>query len=237
MKYLTLFLSFSILLSSCSAQLGNILSDLGSATELSNAEVASGLKEALSIGTTKGSEALNKRDAFYMSAYKILLPDDAKKVADKLRIIPGFDKLEENMVKKINHAAEDAAIKAKPIFLNAIKQLTFADVWNILTGADNAATSFLQRTTTQALFNEFHPVITNALNQQGALDLWSSAVTKYNAIPLVKKANPDVASHVTNKALEGLFKKIANEELDIRHNFAARTTDLLKKVFAKQDKK
>ena len=192
MKYLTLFLSFSILLSSCSAQLGNILSDLGSATELSNAEVASGLKEALSIGT---------------------------------------------MVKKINHAAEDAAIKAKPIFLNAIKQLTFADVWNILTGADNAATSFLQRTTTQALFNEFHPVITNALNQQGALDLWSSAVTKYNAIPLVKKANPDVASHVTNKALEGLFKKIADEELDIRHNFAARTTDLLKKVFAKQDKK
>ncbi|MBK7467228.1 MAG: DUF4197 domain-containing protein [Saprospiraceae bacterium] len=236
MKKLSFFVGILILLSSCNAQLGNILSEIGGG-ELTNAEVASGLKEALSKGTTNGSEALSKRDAFYTSAYKILLPDDAKKVCDKLRIIPGFDKLEENMVKKVNHAAEDAAIKAKPIFLNAIKQLTFTDVWNILTGADNAATSFLQRTTTEPLFNEFKPVITNALNQQGALDLWSSAVTKYNAIPLVKKANPDVAAHVTNKALEGLFKKIAEEELDIRHNLASRTTDLLKKVFARQDKK
>lgn len=235
MKYFSFLFVIVITFSSCSAQLGDILKT--ATKQLSNDDVAMGLKEALSNGTSKGSDQLSKRDAFFMSAYKIFLPDDAKKVCDKLRIIPGFDKIEENMIKKINHAAEDAAVKAKPIFLSAIKQMSFADAWNILTGADNAATSYLQRTTTQALFNEFKPVVDNALNQQGALDLWASAVNKYNAIPLVKKANPDISSHVTNKALEGLFRKIAEEELDIRHNLLARTSDLLKRVFSQQDKK
>lgn len=114
--------------------------------------------------------------------------------------------------------------------------MTIKDAWNILKGEDNAATQYLMRTTQTALYAEFKPVITESLNKFGALDYWSSAVNKYNQIPLVKKANPDVADHVTNKALEGLFKKIAEEENDIRHNLASRTTDLLKKVFAKQDK-
>ena len=140
------------------------------------------------------------------------------------------------MVRKINYAAEDAAKKAKPIFVQAIKQITIKDAWNILRGSDNAATEYLQKTTTQALYAEFNPVITQELNQQGALDLWSSAVTSYNKIPFVKQANPDIAAYVTNKALDALFSKIAIEEKNIRNNLAARTSDLLKKVFAKQDK-
>ncbi|HRG33033.1 MAG: DUF4197 domain-containing protein [Saprospiraceae bacterium] len=228
-----IFLVFGF--SSCDAQFGKLLKQVG-LEELNTDEIAAGLKEALSKGTSKGSDQLSVKDGFYKSIYKILLPPEAKAVTDKLRLIPGFDKVEENMLEKINRAAEDAAIKAKPIFLSAIKQMTIKDAWNILKGEDNAATQYLMRTTQTALYAEFKPVITESLNKFGALDYWSSAVNKYNQIPLVKKANPDVADHVTNKALEGLFKKIAEEENDIRHNLASRTTDLLKKVFAKQDK-
>ncbi|MBK7340146.1 MAG: DUF4197 domain-containing protein [Saprospiraceae bacterium] len=220
---------------SCSGQFGNILKEVG-LEEVSTEEVAMGLKEALTSGTSKGSDQLSARDAFYKSIYKIALPQDAKNVCDKLRVIPGFTKLEDDMVRKINYAAEDAAKKAKPIFVQAIKQITIKDAWNILRGSDNAATEYLQKTTTQALYAEFNPVITQALNQQGALDLWSSAVTSYNKIPFVKQANPDIAAYVTNKALDALFSKIAIEEKNIRNNLAARTSDLLKKVFAKQDK-
>lgn len=115
--------------------------------------------------------------------------------------------------------------------------MSIADAWNILTGADNAATQYLHKTTNSALYGEFKPVIDESLQKVGALQLWSSAVTQYNKIPLVKKANPDMSDYVTQKALEGLFAKIAEEEKDIRHNFGARTSDLLRKVFAKQDKK
>jgi|JI10StandDraft_1071094.scaffolds.fasta_scaffold01936_17 hypothetical protein len=227
------FLAFGF--SSCDAQFGKLLKQVG-LEEISTDEIAAGLKEALTKGTSKGSDQLSTKDGFYKSIYKILLPQEAKAVTDKLKLIPGFDKVEENMLEKINRAAEDAAVKAKPIFISAIKQMTIKDAWNILKGEDNAATQYLIRTTQPALYDEFKPVITESLNKFGALDYWASAVNKYNQIPLVKKANPDVADHVTNKALEGLFKKIAEEENDIRHNFASRTTDLLKRVFAKQDK-
>jgi len=227
------FLAFGF--SSCDAQFGKLLKQVG-LEEISTDEIAAGLKEALTKGTSKGSDQLSAKDGFYKSIYKILLPQEAKAVTDKLKLIPGFDKVEENMLEKINRAAEDAAVKAKPIFISAIKQMTIKDAWNILKGEDNAATQYLIRTTQPALYDEFKPVITESLNKFGALDYWASAVNKYNQIPLVKKANPDVADHVTNKALEGLFKKIAEEENDIRHNFASRTTDLLKSVFAKQDK-
>ncbi|HRI00007.1 MAG TPA: DUF4197 domain-containing protein [Saprospiraceae bacterium] len=234
-----LFIIQCVLFSSCNAQLGNILKEASKKVgldELSTEDVAAGLKEALSNGTSKGSEQLSVRDAYYKSIYKILMPKDAAAVCEKLRIVPGFEKLEEDMIAKINHAAEDAAKKAKPIFLNAIKQMTIRDAWNILKGNDNAATQYLRATTTQPLYAEFNPVITEALNQHGALELWAKAVNAYNKIPLVKKANPDVADHVTNKALEGLFNKIEIEEKDIRHNLAARTSDLLRRVFSKQDK-
>ncbi len=231
MRFILLSLSCLILLSSCSAQFDKLLKSV----DLSTEDVALGLKEALSKGTNKGSDLLSQKDGYFKSLYKIYLPDDAKNVCNKLRVIPGFSSIEDDVIEKLNRAAEDAAIKAKPIFLNAIRQMTIADAWNILKGADNSATTFLHRTTNQALYNEFHPVIRTSMEKVGAIQLWSSAVNKYNQIPFVKKANPDMSDYVTNKALEGLFKKIEEEEKDIRNNLAARTTDLLRRVFSQQD--
>jgi hypothetical protein len=225
-----------VLFSSCNAQFDKLLKKVIK-VDLSTEDVAAGLKEALSNGTSKGSDLLSQKDGYFKSIYKIYLPEDAKNVCDKLRVIPGFSSIEEDVIEKLNRAAEDAATKAKPIFLNAIKQMTIADAWNILKGTDNAATLYLNRTTHQPLYNEFKPVITASMEKVGAIQLWASAVGKYNQIPFVKKANPDMSDYVTNKALEGLFKKIEEEEKEIRHNLSARTSDLLKRVFEQQDKK
>ncbi|MBK9270773.1 MAG: DUF4197 domain-containing protein [Saprospiraceae bacterium] len=220
--------------SSCDAQLGKLLKQAGLG-ELSTEDVVAGLKEALGNGTSKGSDLLSAKDGFYKSIYKIALPPDAKAVADKLRIVPGFDKVEENVVEKMNRAAEDAAIKAKPIFISAIRQMTVADAWGILKGEKDAATQYLIRTTRSTLYSEFKPVVIESLNKFGAIDYWSTAVNAYNQIPLVKKANPDISDHVVNLALDALFKTIAIEEKNIRINLSARTSDLLKRVFSKQD--
>lgn len=235
MKYLLFTFSGLFLFSSCSAQLGKLLKQVTN-QDLSTDDIANGLKEALSKGTTKGTELLSQKDGYFKSAYKILLPEDAKKVCDKLRPVPGFASIEDDVIEKLNRAAEDAAIKAKPIFLNAIKSMSITDAWNILKGKDNAATQYLQSTTTDPLYAEFKPIITESMEKVGAIQVWSSAVSKYNQIPFVKKANPDMSDYVTHKALEGLFKKIEEEEKDIRHNIGSRTSDLLKKVFSKQDK-
>ncbi len=228
-------LSSVIFLSSCNGQFGKILKNVG-LDQISTEDVAAGLKEALNQGTSKGADLLSAKDGYLKSIYKIELPEDAKSVCSKLALIPGFSSIETDVVEKINRAAEDAAIKAKPIFISAIKQMSIQDAWNILKGKDDAATIFLQRTTNQALYQEFKPIIANSMEKVGALQIWSAAVNKYNQIPLVKKANPDMSDYVTNKALDGLFRKIAEEELNIRHNLNARTSDLLKRVFSKQDK-
>ncbi len=227
-------LSLPMFASCSSEQIGNMLKDAG-VSGISTEDVASGLKEALLKGASEGSDRLSLRDGFYKSAYKIALPPDAKPVCDKLGMIPGFDKIEECLVEKINRSAEDAAKKAKPIFVSAIRQMTIKDAWNILKGDDIAATQYLISTTKQSLYNEFKPVIVESLNKLGALNYWSSAVDRYNKFPFVKQINPDIADYVTGKALDGLFQKIAEEEKDIRSNLNARTTELLKRVFAKQN--
>ncbi|MCB0576267.1 MAG: DUF4197 domain-containing protein [Saprospiraceae bacterium] len=198
-------------------------------------EIGKALKQALSNGVTKGSNALSQKDGYFKSAYKILLPDDARKVADKLRAVPGFNNLENELLEKMNRGAEDAAKEAGPIFLNAIKQMTIQDAANILMGADNAATNYLNKTTYQPLYEKFNPKIVASLEKIGANSLWKKAADAYNAIPLVTKVNNDLDDYVTKKALDGLFGKIAEEEKNIRRNKIARTSDLLKKVFAKQD--
>ena len=235
MKYLLFTFSGLFLFSSCNAQFGKLLKQV-TGQDISTDDVANGLKEALSKGTNKGTELLSQKDGYFKSIYKIMLPEDAKKVCDKLGPVPGFASIEEDVIEKLNRAAEDAAIKAKPIFLSAIKSMSIADAWNILKGKDNAATQYLQSTTTDPLYAEFKPIITESMEKVGAIQVWSSAVSKYNQIPFVKKANPDMTDYVTRKALEGLFKKIEEEEKDIRHNLSSRTSDLLKKVFSKQDK-
>jgi hypothetical protein len=198
-------------------------------------EIGRGLKDALVRGVTKGANTLSQRDGYYRSAYKILLPPEARKVADRLRVVPGFEQLEDNLLEKINRGAEEAAKEAGPIFVAAIRQMTFRDAANILMGADNAATQYLHQTTYQPLYDKFNPTMVKALDQVGANDLWRKAADAYNKIPLVTKVDNDLDDYITREALKGLFAKIEEEEKNIRRNPVARTTELLKKVFAKQD--
>lgn len=202
-----------------------------------NQDVGQALKEALDKGVQKGVAELSVTDGYYKSIYKILLPDEARKVTDKLKSVPGFGNLENDLVEKMNRGAEKAAREAGPIFGSAIKNMSFQDATNILMGPDNAATEYLKRTTWQQLYDKFNPVIVKSLDEIGANELWTNATTAYNRIPLVSKVNTDLDDHVTRKALDGLFGKIQEEEKNIRKNPAARTSDLLKSVFARQDRK
>ncbi len=198
-------------------------------------EIGRGLKDALAKGATRGAGELSAQDGYLKSAYKILLPEQARKVADKLRVVPGFNNFENELLEKINRGAEDAAKEAGPIFLNSIKQMTIQDATNILLGADNSATEYLKRTTNTELYQKFNPKIVASLNKIGANNLWKKAADAYNKIPLVTKVNSDLDDYVTTQALTGLFGKVSEEEKNIRRNKGARTTELLKKVFAKQD--
>lgn len=228
------FLLFIIQFTACT-ELQNLAGTLGESGVLTSAEVGQGLKQALEIGIGKGADQLSQLDGYYKSPYKILLPEEARKVTDKLKVIPGFDKVEDIILEKINRGAEDAAKKAKPIFVSAIKQMTFDDAMNILMGEKNSATTYLNTATRTQLYSEFSPVINASLDKFDANKYWSDLVNKYNSIPFIDKVNPDLGDYVTNQALNGLFGMVEKEELNIRTNLSARTTDLLKKVFAKQD--
>ena len=149
----------------------------------------------------------------------------------------GMGKLADEGLKVLNRAAEDAVKQATPIFVDAIKNMSFTDAKNILLGSENSATTYLQNSTSTALYTQFNPVIKNSFAKVGADKVWSNIITKYNSIPLVKKVNPDLTDYTTNKAMEGVFKMVAVEEKNIRTNLSSRTSDLLKRVFALQDNK
>ena len=207
-------------------------------TVLTNDEIGSGLKSALEIGIGHGSDLLSQKGGYFNSAYKILLPEEARKVTDKLKAIPGFNKVEDIILEKINAGAEDAAAKAKPIFVNAIKSMTLKDAMGILMGDKNAATAYLKRSTFQQLYNEFNPVIVTSLDKFEARKYWSDAVNTYNKIPFINnKVNPKLDEYVTQQALNGLFSMVEEKERGIRSNISERTSDLLRRVFAKQDAK
>ncbi len=198
---------------------------------LSEEEVGSGLKEALTKGVEKGVDQLSKPNGYFGDLeIKIPLPAEAKNVESKLRSMGQGQKVDE-AIESINRAAEDAATSAKDIFVDAIKSMTVTDAMSILRGDDNAATKFLDKTTRAALVAKFKPVVKASLDKVGATKNWNTIFTTYNKIPLVEKVNPDLEEYATNKAIDGLFIQIAKEELSIRKNPAARVSDLLKKVF------
>ena len=204
---------------------------------LSQAEIGNGLKEALNNGITKQVSKLTATDGFFKNeAVKILLPEELQTVDKKLRQI-GMSKLADEGLKLMNRAAEDAVKEATPIFVDAVKQMTFNDAKNILMGNESSATTYLQNTTSTALYAKFNPVIKNSYTKVGADKIWNQMITRYNAISLVKKVNPDLTDYTTNKAMDGVFKMIGVEEKNIRTNLTARSSDLLKRVFALQDKK
>lgn len=221
-----------------SAQFKNLKNEanklVGSAQSngLTEDEVGRGIKEALNKGIEKGVSQLSKSDGYYKDLQiKLLMPDEAKVIEEKLRQI-GQGKLVDDAIESMNRAAENAANEAKELFVTAIKNLTLQDVMNILHGNQDAATTFLKTNTRSQLFEKFKPIIKISLDKVGATKHWETLITSYNKIPFVKKMNPDLVEYTTNKAIDGLFIQIAKEELEIRKNPASRVTDLLKKVFA-----
>lgn len=200
-------------------------------------DISSGLKEALNKGISEQVSKLTAMDGFYKNeAVKILMPSELAKVDKTLRRM-GLSKLADEGILLMNRAAEDAVKEATPIFVSAIKNLTITDAKNILLGKDDAATLYLETKTTEELYLKFKPVVQESMGKVGADVVWTSIITKYNSVPFVTKINPDITDYVTDKALEGVFKMIAVEELKIRENLNARTSNTLKEVFKLQDKK
>lgn len=206
-----------------------------SGISLSNTDISAALKEALNKGVSEQVTKLTAVDGFFKNeAVKILLPDELKKVDATLRKM-GMSSLADEGIKSLNRAAEEAVKEATPIFTNAITSMSITDAKNILLGEENAATTYLENTTTTDLYSKFNPVVKESLGKVGADAIWSKIITKYNSLPMVTKVNPDLNDYVTQKALSGVFTMIAVEEKDIRSNIDSRTTELLQKVFKLQD--
>ncbi|MGM1057063.1 MAG: DUF4197 domain-containing protein [Bacteroidota bacterium] len=202
---------------------------------ITNAEIATGLQQALDQGIDKQVTKLTQEDGFFRNELvRITLPPELQKVDKTLRDV-GLSSLADEGLKVLNRAAEDAVKEATPIFVNAVKEITFTDARNILLGNNTAATAYLSQKTEQQLYSKFNPVITNSLNRVGATQVWTNIIDRYNALPLTAKVNPDLSDYVTREALDGVYTMIAVEEQEIRTNLAARTTQILKRVFALQD--
>lgn len=209
--------------------LGEVSKSLGGT--LSTSEVAQGLKEALVVGISKGSDLVSQADGYLKNPeIKIPFPPDVQRVEERLRQI-GLGSEVDKFVTALNRGAEMAAREAKPIFVEAIRSMTIEDAWAILRGEDDAATQYLKRTTSGLLKEKFKPVVQRSLNEVNATRYYGDIVSRYNQIPLVQKVNPDLDDYATDKAIEGLFLMIAREEKSIRENPAARTTELLRRVF------
>jgi hypothetical protein len=233
-KVLVFFAIFS--LTAC-AELQGVINNLpqGDGSVLSNTDIASGLRQALDLGINKQLSKLTQKDGFFRNELvKIVLPEELQKVDKGLRKI-GLGKLADEGLKILNRAAEDAVKEATPIFVDAVKDITFDDAKNILLGSDNAATEYLTTKTQTELYNKFQPIINNSFAKVGADKIWNTLINKYNAIPFTNSVNPNLIDYVTGEALKGVFIMIAVEEKEIRSKISSRGTDLLKKVFALQD--
>jgi hypothetical protein len=237
MKYLLQFSVLALLfvmMPSCSNT--QLLTDVSKALGTTSggfteSEAAEGIKEALVKGTGESVNLVSVIDGYFGNPeIKIPFPPEAENIESKLRAV-GLGNQVDKAILSINRAAEDAAKEAKPIFVAAIKGMTIRDAINIVKGENNAATLYLQRTTTPELQAKFQPVIKTSLDKVDATKYWTDLINAYNKIPLVQKMNPNLSAYVTDQAIKGLFVMIAREELKIRKDPLARTTELLKKVF------
>ena len=227
------------------SKLGSLLKKVTSAKSTSTTsttakptaiEMGMGIKEALEIGTSRGADLLSAKDGFLGNlAVKILFPPEALKVEKTLRSI-GLGSLADNVITSLNRAAEDAAKEAKPIFVSAIKQMTITDATNILLGSDTSATAYFKKATTAQLMEKFKPVISASLAKVGATKYWSTATSQYNRLPMVTQVNTDLSAYTTQKAINGMFIQVAQEELNVRNSIGARSSTLLQKVFGYADK-
>ena len=217
------------------AELQQIANQLPSQGVLTQDQIGRGLRQALDKGIQNQVSKLTSKDGFYKNELvKILLPEELRAVDNTLRKI-GLSSLADEGLRAINRTAEDAVKTATPVFVNAVKEITFNDAKNILLGQDNAATTYLEGKTQKALYGKFNPVIKESFQKVGADKVWNNLINRYNSIPFVNKVNPDLTDYVTNQALEGVFTMIAVEEKGIRNKVGLRSTPLLRKVFALQD--
>jgi hypothetical protein len=238
-KFIVLFSLFTILIVAVKAQksgglLNSVKKAVGSnmGSSLSNEDIVSGLKEALTIGAQKSASQLSAMDGFFKdAAVKILLPEQAQRVEKTLRGL-GMGKMVDDAILSVNRAAEDAAKSASPIFVNAVRNMSIQDALGILRGSDSSATSYLKKTTSPELTASFKPVIDTSLTKTGATKYWKDIFETYNKLPTTfKKVDPDLSSYVTQKTMSGIFYYVAVEEKKIRKDPAAQVTDILKKVF------
>jgi hypothetical protein len=217
------------------SELQQVVNQLPQGGALGNDQIAGGLREALNMGIEKQVSKLTLKDGFYKNELvKILLPEELKKVDNTLRKV-GLGNLADEGLKVLNRAAEEAVSEATPIFIDAVKGITFNDAKNILLGNDNAATNYLQQGTKTKLYDKFNPIIKRSFEKVGADKIWTNLINKYNNLPLTNDVNPDLTDYVTQEALAGVYTMIEVEEKEIRTKVSSRTTDLLKKVFALQD--
>lgn len=238
-----------LLLAGC-AELLNVLQTTGN-LPLTESEVISGLKEALITGAKNSAQKLAAENGYYGdAAIKIFLPDEAKTIVDNISRIPGGNQLVQDVILRINRAAEDAAKEVAPIFVNSVTQMSITDAFNILKGADNAATTYLRNTTYNELYALYKPKIQVSTEKKiigniSTKDSWVTLTSKWNTVANsiagrlanLKPVNTDLDDFLTNKALSGMFLKVEGEELKIRKDVSARVTPLLQRVFGSLDNK
>jgi len=250
MRIRILLVVFVIALISGCAEMTKMLQSANISVPLTEEEVAGGLREALITGARNSAGRLAAENGYYGdAAIKILLPDEARVIVDNLSKIPGGDKLVEDVILRINRAAEDAAKDVAPIFVNSVKQMTIMDAFGILNGADNAATDYLRKTTYTELYSLYKPKIQVSTEKKiiagvSTKDSWIALTGKWNSfansvagkIAGFKPVNTDLDDYLTGRALGGMFMKVEEEELKIRKDVSARITPSLQRVFGSLDK-
>lgn len=250
MKKTNLLLFASLFILAGCAELMQLASETQSSGKpLSQTEVVAGLKEALIVGTGNSAKILGNTDGYYKDELvKILLPPEADIIVNNINRIPGGEDLLEDLLLRINRAAEDAATEAKPIFVQSITGMTIADAWGILKGGDNAATQYLQNSTSDQLFDLYRPKIKASVDKKlvgniSTGESWDQITGKWNSLAQsaigkiagFKPVEIQLDEYLTTKALDGMFLKIAAEEKEIRNNPMARVNNLLKRVFGQVD--
>lgn len=239
MKKLAIFIVAGGMLFAACKDLQKLAADgqkaMGSTAPLSNADAVSGLKEALKLGANKAASSASQTDGFYKNPLIFIpFPPAAQKVKEnaiKLGMTAQVTKFEETL----NRAAEEAARSAAPVFINAITGMSLTDGLTILRGADTAATNYLRTKCTDSLLVRFRPIVASATQKVELTKYWNPLATAYNKIPLVTPINPDLDGYVCERGISGLFKLIGNEETNIRTNAAARTSEILRKVFGSKE--
>jgi hypothetical protein len=250
MKHKTVGLILSLFLFAGCSQLMQVLQTASAIDNLTEADVISGLREALIVGARNAAGRLAAENGYYGDpSVKIPLPEEAKTIVDNINKIPGGEKLVENAILNINRAAEDAAREVAPIFVSSVTQMTISDAFGILNGADNAATQYLINTTYNDLYNLYKPKISASTNKElvagiSAQESWTTLTGKWNSIASsvagklagFRPVTTDLDDFLTKKALDGMFLKVEAEELKIRKDVSARVTPILQRVFGTLDK-